>query len=174
MIIENSLNPNCSEAVFRFHTVKPKEIQKILQAIADELNSADGNVEFYGKQTIPLLKTAKQYDSNYTGKPSYSYMYDDKGQQIMTPDEAQKAAYPKGNLLSGCAGLGDNGAIVTIETDSFVLNIGNNDIADNNTGFVEKIKELNIKVDQAEDDTPAGKELSTRARDCTCGISWDF
>ena len=170
MIIENSLNPNCSEAVFRFHTLDPKKMQAILQAIADELNSVEGNEKFYGKQTVPLYKTAKEYDTNYGGQPSYSSAYGDD----LSDEEKEKLSYPNGSLLKGCAGLGDNDTVITVESDSFVLNIGNNDIQDDKTDFTGKIRDLKVKVDQAEDDTPAGKELSARARDCTCGISWDF
>jgi hypothetical protein len=34
------LNPNCSEAVFRFFTVDPEQIRAILQAYADEASSS--------------------------------------------------------------------------------------------------------------------------------------
>ena len=50
------LNPNCSEAVFRFHTVEPDKMHYILQAIADEVCT---NNDFWGKQTVPKYKNAK-------------------------------------------------------------------------------------------------------------------
>ena len=37
MRIEQGLNPNCSEAVFRFYTEDPQTAHKILQAFADEI-----------------------------------------------------------------------------------------------------------------------------------------
>jgi hypothetical protein len=44
MQIETGLNPNCSEAVFRFYTDKPEIAHKILQAFADEVAGANGRV----------------------------------------------------------------------------------------------------------------------------------
>jgi hypothetical protein len=46
MRIEYALNPNCSEAVFRFYTLEPEKIQQILQALADEI---DASTEFKSK-----------------------------------------------------------------------------------------------------------------------------
>ena len=40
MRIESGLNPNCSEAVFRFYTEDSEVARNILQAFADE--AADG------------------------------------------------------------------------------------------------------------------------------------
>ena len=40
MIVERSLSPNCSEAVFRFYTVKPQEARRVLQAFANEVAHA--------------------------------------------------------------------------------------------------------------------------------------
>ena len=105
MIIEMSLNPNCSEAVMRFFTLEPKKIQEILQAIADEVSA---NNDFWGKQKVPLFKTVEEYDTNYGGKPSYGEQYGADGKEKMTEEEATKKAYPKGALLQACAGLGDN------------------------------------------------------------------
>lgn len=39
MKIEKGPQSNCSEAVFRFYTLKPSEMQKILQAVANEVAS---------------------------------------------------------------------------------------------------------------------------------------
>ena len=64
------LNPNCSEAVFRFHTVEPEKMNYILQAIADEISA---NNNFWGKQAVPKYKKAKDYETPYGGKPSYSW-----------------------------------------------------------------------------------------------------
>ena len=41
MKIERGCNPNCSEAVFRFHTDDPKVAHRILQAFADEVAEAN-------------------------------------------------------------------------------------------------------------------------------------
>ena len=124
------LNPNCSEACFRFHTTDTKKMQYILQAISDEV----------GGCTVPLKKKA----IDYQGK----------------------------GLFSVCAGLGENATIIRVNPTrkSFTLNIGNNDISDNKTGWIEKIKKLGIKVDEAEFD----KSLQAIARDCTCGITYGF
>ena len=172
MIIEKSLSPNCSEAVLRFKTLDPKEIHDILQAIADEISA---NNDLWGKQKVPLFKTAEEYDTNYGGKPSYAEMYSVEKtgtKEVMSEEEASKKAYPKGALLKACAGLGDNEAVITLEKDkgSFRLNIGNNDIADNKTRWVEKIKKMKIKVEEAE----TTRDLQQFARDCTCGQSWGF
>lgn len=107
--------------------------------------------------------------------------------------EIEKIVYPK-VLLRDCAGLGDNDAIITVhkkpeELDSktinemdkvtknllgsegyFTLNIGNNDISENKTEWVEKIKEMGIQVEEAECD----ESLDKIARDCTCGIIYGF
>lgn len=161
------LNPNCSEAVFRFHTVEPEEMHCILQAIADEVCT---NNDFWGKQTVPKYKTAKEYETPYGGKPSYSQesLWDksDERPWEQKHEEAQLKSYPKGSLLYACAGLGDNEAIVRVNDSNFTLNIGNNDISPNKTGWIEKIKKLGIKVDEAETD----ESLQKLARDCTCGI----
>jgi len=50
--------------------------------------------------------------------------------------------------------------------NNFTLNIGNNDITPNRTGWIEKIRKLGIRVDEAETD----ESLQAIARDCTCGI----
>jgi len=136
MRVEFNLNPNCSEAVFRFYTLEPKEIQYILQAIADEVYE---NNKCWDKAEIPLFKTAEEYE--------------------------------KQTLIYSCAGLGENESRVTIEKEknAFVLNIGNNDISNNTTGWIEKIKKTGIKVQEAE----YCEELKEKyARDCTCGITY--
>ncbi len=82
--------------------------------------------------------------------------------------EAQNKSYPKGSLLYACAGLGDNEAIIKVNEIEkyFTLNIGNNDIEPNKTGWIEKIEKLGIRADEAETD----ESLQKIARDCTCGI----
>jgi len=161
------LNPNCSEAVFRFHTVEPEKMHYILQAIADEIST---NNNFWEKQTVPKYKKAKDYETPYGGKPSYSqeslWDEDDGKSWEQKREEAQLKSYPKGSFLYACAGLGDNEAIVRVNDSNFTLNIGNNDIEPNKTKWIEKIKELGIKVDEAESD----ESLQKIARDCTCGI----
>ncbi|MBU0497010.1 MAG: hypothetical protein KKG04_03535 [Candidatus Thermoplasmatota archaeon] len=162
------LNPNCSEAVFRFHTVEPEQMQYILQAIADEVCA---NNDFWEKQTVPKYKTAKEYDTSYGGKPSYSWdsLWKEDGRSWeQKRDEAQLKSYPKGSLLYACAGLGDNQAVVRVNDSNFTLNIGNNDIVPNKTGWIEKILNLEIRVDEAETD----ESLQRIARDCTCGIEF--
>lgn len=192
MKIEYGINPNCSEAVFRFHTLKPKEIQTILQAIAEEINKNSG-FEPHQNQKVPLFKTAEEYDTKYKkGEMLYHgsvcEKYDEqinkiwkkRDAKIITQDEAmdqynkirdKMAAeiYPN-SLLKACAGLGDNDAIITIEKDkkSFRLNIGNNDISENNTGWIDVVKDLGIKVEEAE----YSKNLQKYARDCTCGNTY--
>jgi hypothetical protein len=81
---------------------------------------------------------------------------------------AQKKSYPEDSILYACAGLGDNEAIIKVNEEEkyFTLNIGNNDIEPNETKWIEKIKKLGIKVDEAETD----ESLQKLARDCTCGI----
>jgi hypothetical protein len=161
------LNPNCSEAVFRFHTVDLDKMQYILQAIADEVCA---NNDFWGKQNVPKYKTAKEYETPYGGKPSYSQesLWDKSDERPWEEkrEEAQRKSYPNGSLLYACAGLGDNEAIIRVNDSNFTLNIGNNDITPNKTGWIEKIKKLRIKVDEAETDD----SLQAIARDCTCGI----
>lgn len=163
------LNPNCSEAVFRFHTVEPEKMNYILQAIADEISA---NNNFWGKQAVPKYKKAKDYETPYGGKPSYSWDSlwdeDDGKSWEQRREEAQKKSYPEESILYACAGLGDNEAIIKVNEEEkyFTLNIGNNDIEPNETGWIEKIKKLGIKVDEAETD----EDLQKIARDCTCGI----
>ncbi len=84
--------------------------------------------------------------------------------------EAQKKSYPEDSILYACAGLGDNEAIIKVNEEEkyFTLNIGNNDIEPNETKWIEKIKKLGIKVDEAETD----ESLQNIARDCTCGIRY--
>ena len=158
------LNPSCSEAVFRFHTVDPNQMQQILQAIADEI-SANTNFELHQKQKIPLFKEPEMYDTEFTGTPSYSAK--DKDGKTLTEEDV----YPNA-MLKSCAGLGDNSAAITVHKDEgfFTLNIGNNDINQNTTSWVEKIKNMGIKVEEAEYD----EELKKIARDCTCGITFGF
>jgi hypothetical protein len=155
MKIEKGLNPNCSEAVFRFYTTKPKDIQFILQAFADEISATEGdNVPSWKNQKVPIYKKAEMYATKFDKKDNYY-----------------------GNvILKDCAGLGDNEAVVTIEKDkkAFVLNIGNNSISENKTGWVQIIKGLGIRVIEPED-PKEGKELQDKyARDCCCGIEYGF
>lgn len=129
------LYSNCSESVFRFHTIEPEKMQEILQLIADEID-----IKYDEKQIVPLLKKAKDYEGI--------------------------------GMITGCAGLGDQNAVIKVNKlkKFFTLNIGNNDISDNSTGWVDSIKAMDIKVEEAECD----KVLSKLARDCTCGITYGF
>lgn len=133
---ERILNPNCSESVFRFHTTEPVNMQKILQAIADEIGA--NNTEYFKGQKVKLLKTAEEYESK--------------------------------TILRGCAGLGDNDAVIEVHKDDgfFTLNIGNNDISANTTNWTGIINALDIRAEEAEFD----KELRDIARDCTCGMDF--
>lgn len=189
MRIEIGCNPNCSESVMRFHTLDPKQIQFILQAIADEVSNAYSD----GKEIeIPLFKTAEEYDTKWNKEMSYSgkvrekydkqiaAIWKQRDEKKITQEEAvkqyneiqakiSKTIYPR-SLFSACAGLGDNEAIVTIEKKkkAFRLNIGNNDISDNKTDWIGKVISLRIKVQEAE----FSKELMELGRDCCCGISY--
>jgi len=151
MKIEIGVWANCSESVFRFITIEPKQIQFILQAIADEI-TANTDYKPHKKQKVPLLKTAEEYDTQYKEK-----------------EKTLKKMYPK-SLLSACAGLGDNEAIIKIEKEkgSFRLNIGNNDISPNKTDWIAKVTSLGIKVQEAE----FSEELKKVSRDCTCGQTY--
>jgi len=102
--------------------------------------SANTGFEPHQNQKIPLLKSVKDYE--------------------------------KGILLKGCAGLGDNEAVIKIHPKKgfFTLNIGNNDISENTTDWVGKVKAMKIQVEEGECD----KELSKIARDCQCGIVYGF
>ena len=194
------LQPNCSEsvwlkkhriAVFRFHTIDPKDMQKILQYIADEI-SANTDFEPHKNQEVPLFETPEEYHIDYN-KPSekeYDLLFKklneitgdlEKGR--ITREQANglrdkeyaefhKKRYPKGSVLQACAGLGDNDVVVTVHKDKgyFTLNIGNNDINPNTTSWVESIKAMGIQVEEATYD----KELQEIARDCTCGIEFGF
>ena len=188
MQIEKGLNPNCSEAVFRFYTLEPKKIQEILQIIADKVAE-----QGYNKMMkIPLFKTAEEYDTKYMKAPDSAWEEHFKKTSQLSKDmdsgkltqgeydrlyrkeqaKLRKLEYPKGTLLSACAGLGDNEAVVTIEKKkgAFRLNIGNNDLVGGDMGWVGAIKTLGIKVEE----TATNKELEQYARDCTCGITFGF
>jgi len=189
MRIEKGCNPNCSESVFRFMTVDPKQIQFILQAIADEVSNAYPDEK---EIEIPLFKTAEEYDTKwnkemlYSGKTREEYdteiatIWKQRDLGKITQEEAlkqyseiqekmSKIIYPN-SLISACAGLGDHEAVVTIEKKkkAFRLNIGNNDISDNKTDWIGKVISLGIKVQEAE----FSKELNELGRDCCCGISY--
>lgn len=188
------LIPNCSESCFRFWTVDPKEIQQILQALADEINS---NTDFtpHSGQKVPLLDDAEKYDTKWNGELTYSgktkeqYQEEinkiwgkrDKGmisqeeadKLIDTIDEKiNKIVYPN-SLLKCCAGLGDNDCVVSVNKKKgyFDLNIGNNDISQDNTGWTDTVQMI-CKCEEAEGNTESSKELAKKARDCTCGISY--
>lgn len=168
MRIEKGFEVNCSEAVFRFYTVEPKEIQKILESIRLSVLHNKDAWKNGCKKPIPLFKKAEMYDTGYTGKPSYALVYeggkgDKEIKQVMSHEEAIKKAYPKGSLMEVCAGLGDNEVIVTVNKDNFTLNIGNNDIGKE---WVETVKSMGIEVEEAE----YSEELRNIARDCTCGL----
>ena len=53
MRIEIGVNPNCSEAVFRFHTEDTEVARKILQAFANEVAAAYRNPP----ETIPAMSS---------------------------------------------------------------------------------------------------------------------
>ena len=183
------LAPNCSEAVMKFYTTDPKEMQKILQWIADEISTNTG-FEGHQGQKIPLLKAAKEYDTNWPGEMAYSgeeskkhkeeitKIWKDRDSGITTQEEAikkfdeieekiRKKSYPN-SMLKACAGLGDNDAVITVQKDGFVLNIGNNDISQDTTKWTGKVEKMGIKVSEAE----YSKELMDKARDCCCGITF--
>jgi len=187
MIIERNLQPNCSEAVFRFYTLDPKQIHFILQAVADEVSC---NCGIWGKQTIPEFKTADEYETGYNPHSEKDYKEFIKKQRKIragfqkgeiTKEECDKLLkqeyesydkkkYPKGALLYAIAGFGDNECVITTEKDkgAFRLNIGNNDISENNTSWIEKVESLGILVEEAK----YSKELAEHSRDCTCGITY--
>ncbi len=187
------LYSNCSEAVFRFHTIEPDKVWEILQAIADEI-SHNTDFEAHKNQKVPEFPDVMMYDTKYTGEPTYSceeydkqrgeinQVWKERDEGKITQDEAlekygkireeiDNLVYPN-SLLRACAGLGDNDAVITVHKDKgfFTLNIGNNDIEKNETGWVEKIEGMGIRVEEAEYD----KSLQKIARDCTCGIVFGF
>jgi hypothetical protein len=190
MKVEYGLNPNCSEAVFRFYTLEPRRMQEILQALADEIDANTGFDPHKG-QKIPLFERAEQYatkfvrvtDEDYAGahraaaearsKRDRGMITDRELEEMIGKayDDLHKKKYPAGTLLRCCAGMGDNECVVTLEKrrGAFVLNIGNNDISENKTGWVEKVTGLGIQVEEAE----RSQELCRQyARDCTCGITF--
>ena len=142
MKIEIGVWANCSESVMRFYSIDPKQIQFILQAIADEINASSG-FKPHQNQKIPLFKTAEEYDSNYkeaSEKELDNHMkiidkiFKDKDLKNITQKEADKfynqeekrfvkLQYPKGALISACAGLGDNEAIIKIEKGESRLHV---------------------------------------------------
>lgn len=154
--------------------------------IADEINA---NTDFpkHKNQKIPLFEKAEDYDTRYRApseqeksrhhkKLSELMRKRDRGE--ITQEEYDKEVnkeykrfhklkYPN-PLLYACSGLGDNEAVITIERDkgAFRLNIGNNDIHPNTTGWIEKVLDMGIRVEEAE----TCSELDRYARDCTCGI----
>ena len=167
------LNPNCSESVTRYYTLEPEKIQKILQAIKDEIVSKypEGeNAWLHPDVKIPLFEKAEMYDNRYVPNEC-----DTRFSNI----EKAKAT-EKGNLRA-CAGLGDNDAIITVDSESFTLNIGNNDIQPDVEGdgtvrkkkskgknWIEMVEEMGIKVQEA----AYSEELDAMSRDCCCGITW--
>lgn len=157
--VDKVLNPNCSEAVFRFHTTEPKQMQEILQTIADEINN-NSTIPVHQNQKVPLFKEAEQYDTDYEPK--------DLRKKIVKALENEE----RNVLIKDCAGLGDNDAVIKVNKEKkyFTLNIGNNDISENTTGWVETIKSMGIKVEEAE----TCEELKKIARDCCCGIVFGF
>lgn len=188
MKIEYGISSNCSEAVFRFFSLDPKIMRNILQAIGNEIATVT-DFKPHKKQKVPLFKTAEEYDTGYVKVTDKQYEEHRKNLDMINKnfhkkmitekmhddlinaeyDRFQKISYPKGSLLKACAGLGDNEAIITIEKDkgAFRLNIGNNDIADNKTGWIDFVKSLDIKVEEAE---VGENDLKDYARDCCCGV----
>ena len=140
MRIEVGFQPSCSEAVFRFHTVDPKNVRIILQALADEVQAHYPDDEKWRKESTKTV--SKQIDVS---------KYEDVN-------------------IRNCAGLGDNDTVISVDKKKgyFTVNIGNNDISDDKTGWKDVIKGLKIKIQEAE----YSKELTDLARDCTCGITY--
>ena len=207
MNIDIGFQPSCSEAVFRFYTIKPDQIHDILQAIATEVNTAQGvegsewregaqkDRDAWVKETIIYnlmsnkevakfledknVKDLKMSDFDQfivkMNKDSQEYRRSKLARILKlrtcdivlgTVPEYKKAKdYEKINILN-CAGLGSNDSVVKIEKKAFTLNIGNNDISENKTGWVEVVKDMGIKVEEAE----YSQSLKDIARDCTCGI----
>jgi hypothetical protein len=202
------LNPNCSESVLRFYTIDPIQMQKILQAIKDEIIKkypSNENAWLKPKTKIPLLAEAKMYDTGWNGELSYhgdvrkkfdkqiNENWAKRDKHLITQQQAlinngkivakmNKEIYPN-SMLKACAGLGDNEAVITVKEDSFILNIGNNDIQIeekvDTTGpryeklkkkptWVELVVSMGLKVQEAE----YSEELTDLSRDCTCGVTF--
>jgi len=183
------LQGTCSEAVFRFHTAKPEEMQEILQAIKNEVISHYSSEDAWlNRDKIPLYDKPEMYDTEWNGELTYHgktrEKYDkqindnwkarDEGK--ISKEEAlekysemqekmRKEIYPK-TMINACAGLGDNDSVITVEDKSFTLNIGNNDISEDKTGWTDVVDVLGMIVEEAE----TSDDLSAIARDCTCGI----
>jgi len=185
--------PNCSEAVFKFFTTDVKRIQTILQAIKDEIDSHYSKSEldrWQKRGQIPLLKDHRMYDTGWNGELEYHGSEADEmnrqrviinkrvedgeldeatAQSMLLELEMRKTKkiYPN-SMIKACAGLGDNDSIITAEDDGIVLNVGNNDISDNDTGWIDVVKDMGIPVAEAEHSA----KLREMARDCTCGITY--
>ena len=101
MEIESGINPNCSEAVFRFYTLEPQKIQGILQALADEI-SANSGFEPHENQKIPLYPTAEDYDTHYqkVREDDYKKLMELHGDDYMKGlAQLHEKQYPEGSLL---------------------------------------------------------------------------
>lgn len=167
MKVEYSLNPNCSEAVFRFYTLEPEMMQYILQALADEINA---NTEFapHQRQKISVRPKAEAYETSYRLYSREEIR--EHSERLSRGEKAPMTSAEYGNVLMRCcAGLGDNDCRVTVERSkgAFVLNIGNNDIVEDKTEWIEKVMKTGIKVEEAERSPSLYRKY---ARDCTCGI----
>jgi hypothetical protein len=193
----SDIQVNCSEAVFRFWTVEPVNMQKILQAVSNEISKNSG-FKPHKKQKIPLLKTAEEYDTHWTGHLTYSpgdnkeliakkaerdAVWKKRDTRELTQeaaaelagkieDEIGKIVYPN-SMLRACAGLGDNEAVISVNKEKgyFDLNIGNNDISADTTNWTELVQSI-CKCEEAEGHTESSKELVDKARDCTCGLTF--
>lgn len=187
MRIEYALNPNCSEAVFRFYTLEPNRMRDILQALADEINETTTCKRHKG-QSIPAFATAEEYETplgeiteadvkamrEETGEAYRRHALGETTEKrhqellIGAGDRFQKKKYPAGALLKCCAGMEDEECVITVEREkgAFRLNIGNNDIIEDKTGWVKNVMGMGVKVEEA----TRTRELQRYARDCTCGI----
>jgi hypothetical protein len=187
MRIEYGLNPNCSEAVFRFYTLEPNRMRDILQALADEINETTNWAAHKG-QKIPAFGNAQEYETplGEVTEADVKAMREETGEAyrrlhlgeitekrhhellLEAGDRFQRKKYPAGVLLRACAGMEDEECVITVERQkgAFRLNIGNNDILEDKTGWVKKVMDMGIQVQEAE----RTKELQRYARDCTCGV----
>jgi hypothetical protein len=125
-------------------------------------NCSESVFKFYVTDPQEIRKILQLIADEISANSGYEPHQNQKVPLFMNTKE-----YEGSGLLQACAGLG-NDSVIRIGNGGFTLNIGNNDISQDSTGWVEAIEKMGIYVEEAEH----SKGLEAKARDCTCGITY--